>query len=438
MSSNPNGADRTSSGAYAVYVLLLLVVANTLSYADRHLFSILIPAIKAEFGLGDALLGFIGGPAFIISYVLLTIPLARLADRWSRRGVLAISAALWSMATAACGLAGNVALLGASRVLVGVGEAGGLPPSQAMVSELFSARVRSTALGVLASATYFGLVLGLTGGAAIASIWGWRAAFFTLALPGIPLALLIWLTGPARAAASDRDPVPSATRGETMWATTRACWSIPSLRLLALGMGVFNIFGYAGAIWMPAYFMRSHGMTVVEAGTWLGIGAAFGGVAGSLASGAIVDALRPRDERWQLRVPALAFLCAFPLSILMLLIPAGTVVAVAGTDVPVVALISTVTSFLASVWAGPSFGAATRLVRPDQRAQAAALLVVVINIMGSACGPLIAGAVSDALAGRFGQEALRYSLLALSFLIAVGGLLFWAASNRYVADLGSN
>jgi len=105
--------------------------------------------------------------------------------------------------------------------------------------------------------------------------------------------------------------------------------------------------------------------------------------------------------------------------------------------VPVVALIS-VTSFLASVWAGPSFGAATRLVRPDQRAQAAALLVVVINIMGSACGPLIAGAVSDALAGRFGQEALRYSLLTLSFLIAVGGLLFWAASNRYVADLGSN
>jgi MFS family permease len=426
-------ADASSwSRTYAVYVLALLLAANTLSYADRHLFSVLIPAIKADFGIGDAALGFIGGPAFIISYVLFTLPLARLADRWSRRGVIAVSATLWSVATAACGVAGNVWQLATARVTVGVGEAGGLPPSQAIISGLFGPERRSSALGVLASSTYLGLVLGLTGGATIASLWGWRAAFIALAAPGIPVALLLWFTGPGQL----RDAAPPARAGgDTMWATTRRCWSIPSFRLLALGVGAFNIFGYAGAIWMPAYFMRSHGMSMIEAGAWLGMGAAAGGIAGSLASGALVDALRPRDERWQLRVPALGFICSFPLFIVMLLLPSGAAVAIGRAGIPLVALLSVFTGFLASLWAGPSFGAAARLVRPQERAQATALLVVIINIMGSAVGPLIAGLVSEALTARFAEEALRYSLLALSGLTVVGGLLFWRASDHYPADL---
>jgi len=189
---------QSSSPPYRFYVLMLLLAANTLSYADRHLFSILIPAIKEEFGASDSLMGLIGGPAFILSYVLLSMPLARLADRWSRRRVLALSATLWSLATAACGAAASVTQLALSRVIVGVGEAGGMPPSQSMIADLYDERRRSGALGVLASGTYFGLVLGLLGGAAVASVWGWRAAFFALALPGLPIALLVWLTGPRR------------------------------------------------------------------------------------------------------------------------------------------------------------------------------------------------------------------------------------------------
>jgi len=421
-----------SSTRYAVYVLVLLLAANTLSYADRHLFAILIPAIKSDFGATDGMLGLIAGPGFIVSFVLFTIPLARLADHWSRRKVLAIAAVTWSVATALCGLATGMATLATARLVVGIGEAGGMPPSQSMIAQLFSLRRRATALGALAASTYFGLVLGLAGGGAIAGAWGWRTAFLLLALPGIPLALLVWLTGPRR---MPRAPDVAKPADESMVAALRACWAIPSLRLLGVGMGIFNIFGYAGAIWMPAYFMRSHGMTMVQAGAWLGFGAAVGGIIGSFASGAIVDALSRHDERWQLRVPALGLMLAFPLLIVMLLLPGGASVTLLGHIVPTVALISLVAGSLSSLWMGPSFAAAARVVAPDRRAQATAMLVVIINVLGSACGPLVAGFVSDALTTRFADEALRYSLLAMSVLALVGGLIFWRAATHYPRDL---
>jgi MFS family permease len=427
------GQAKSYGSGYSLYILLLLLAINALSYADRHVFSVLIPSIKAEFGATDALLGLIGGPGFIVSYVLFSMPLARLADRWSRRGVLTLAATLWSAATAACGAAGGMIQLGIARLVVGIGEAGGLPPAQSMLSDLYDERRRSSAMGVLSSATYLGVVLGLAGGAAVAHIWGWRAAFFALAAPGFPLALLLWATGPRRhkAVASPATAAPS----ESLWASIRRFWAIRSLRLLALGVGTFNIFGYAAAVWKPAFFMRSHGMTMVEAGTWLGIGAAIGGITGSLLSGVIVDALRDRGEAWQLRVPAIAFLASFPLFMIMYLLPGGAAVTVGGMRIPGVALLSVLTGMMSAMWAGPAFGAAARLVAPHHRAQATAMLVVIINVIGSAFGPVIGGAVSDLLTSQFGKEALRISLMSLSVLTVAGGLLFWRASVHYPADL---
>ena len=431
----PQTPERGSRPAYCLYILLLVFLLNSLSYADRNLFSILIPAIKAEFGISDSLLGLIGGPGFIISYVLFSMPLARLADRWSRRGVLALAATLWSAATAMCGAAGNAAQLAMARFAVGIGEAGGLPPSQSILASTFSEKRRSAAMGVLASSTYFGLILGLLGGAAVAAEWGWRAAFLALALPGFPLALLIWFTGPKR---EKQDVTPGAGQsGPGFLASVRMFWGIKSLRLIAVGVGTFNIFGYAGAVWMPAYFMRSHGMSVIEAGAWLGIGAAIGGITGSVAAGAIVDRLRVRGEHWQLRLPAIAFLLAFPQNIAMYMLPGGAGINVAGNHVPGVALIAIVSGFLAASWAGPSFSAAAKLVAPSQRAQATAMLIVVINVIGSMVGPSLSGLVSDLLVGRMGEESLRYSLLIMSLLTLAGGMLFWRASTHYPRDLAA-
>lgn len=428
----PPREQRPARPAYALYILLLLVAINSLSYADRHVFSVLLPAIKAEFGATDSLLGLIGGPGFVVSYVLFSMPLARLADRWSRRGILTLSATLWSAATAACGAAGNMLHLGIARLMVGIGEAGGLPPAQSILADLYDEKRRSSAMGVLASATYIGLVLGLTGGAAVGALWGWRWAFFALAIPGFPLAVLLWLTGPRR---SKSGRIPGTEPSETLLNAARRFWAIPSLRLLGLGVGTFNVFGYAGAVWMPAFFMRSHGMTIVEAGSWLGIGAAVGGITGSMLSGLIVDRLRVRSETWQLRVPAIAFLLAFPIHIVMFTLPGGAAVHIGDFRVPGIAMLSLLTGMMAAMWAGPAFGAAARLVLPHQRAQATAMLVVIINVIGSAVGPVLGGLVSDALSGNFGVESLRISLLSLSILTIFGGLLFWRAATHYPKDL---
>lgn len=418
------------SRPYAVYVLVLLVLASTLSNADRHVVSALLPAIKAEFGLSNAMLGLIAGPSLIVPYVLLTMPLARLADRWSRRSVLAGAVFVWSLASAVCGLAANAAQLTAARLVVGMGEAGGGPAAQSLVATLFDRR-RTLAMGVLSSGVYLGILVGLAGGAALAAIGGWRMAFLALAAPGIPLAFLLWRTGPRR----KRDVTVAAPPAESSVAVLVRCLRIRSLIFLSVGMGLFNIFGYAAATWLPSYFTLSHGLSMTEAGAWMGVGAAAGGVAGSLASGVIVDALLPRDQRWQLRIPAIGLLLSFPLCLIMFTLPGGSAVAIAGQTVPLVALLSLVTGFLNSLWMGPSYAALARIVPAHLRAQAVGLLAIVINVMGSLLGPPIAGVVSDGLAMQFGAEALRYSLLTMSLLVVVGGLMIWRAATYYQGDI---
>jgi MFS family permease len=286
-------------------------------------------------------------------------------------------------------------------------------------------------MGVLASGTYFGILVGLAGGAAIADRWGWRAAFLALAAPGIPVALLIWLTGPRRRKQIDA----KAQTQDSVLTVLRRCLRIRSLVLLSLGMGVYVIYGYGAATWLPSYFILSHGMSMTQAGMWLGMGSAAGGITGSLASGAIVDALRPRDQRGQLWVPAFGILLSFPLLVAMLLLPGGAALAVGGHSIPLVAVLAVTTSFLSALWMGPSYAALARLLPLELRGQAIGLLVIVINVMGSLLGPPIAGGVSDLLAAPFGPESLRYSLLTMSVLILVGGLIVWRAASHYQAEM---
>lgn len=415
-----------SSRGYAVYILVLLLALLSLSYADRYLFSILIPAIKAEFGTSDAVLGLIAGPGFTVSFILFTMPLARLADLWSRRRVLALSAIVWSAATAACGLALAIWQIAAARFVVGVGEAGAMPPSQSIVASLFTEKRRSSALGVLTAAPYIGTVAGLAGGGTLAAMVGWRDAFLWLALPGIPLALLVLVTGPRRVAT-----VAGSAAQTSGLSVLKRCWSIRSLRWLALGAGVYNIFGYAGATWLPSYFMRSHGMTLIEAGAWLGVGSAAGGVAGTIASGLLIDLLRERDLRWQLWLPASALLLSFPMTLAMLSVPGGAT----WGGMPIVAVISVVTGFLSATWFGPSLAAVAGLVAPSDRAQASAVLVMVVSVVGSLVGPVVAGLASQWLTPRYGDEALRYGLLVMSFIILASSFLFWRAASTYRDDL---
>lgn len=419
---------REARSGYAVYILVLLVTLISLSYADRYLFSILIPAIKEEFGASDAVLGLIAGPGFMVSFLLFSLPVARLADRWSRRKVLAISAVVWSSATAACGLAGNVTQIAISRVMVGLGESGAMPAAQSLVASLFSEKRRSTAIGVLSSATFLGAMVGFGGGGMLAGMLGWREAFWLLAAPGLPLAILLWVTGPKRAhmpVQESSEPQKSARE------VLRFCWNSRALRYMAIGAGLYNIFGYAAAIWMPSYLIRSHDMSVMEAGIWLGFGSSGSGVIGAIASGFFIDRLRRYSMRWQLMFPGLMLLISFPLTLSMMLVANGLQVG----NLPVVALLMVANGFFSAMWLGPSLAAVASLAAPRDRAQAAAIVLMSVTLIGSIFGPVIAGIASEILTPQFGEEALRYGLFVVSLFVLGAAICFFIGSKHYVREI---
>lgn len=412
--------------AYSVYILILLLITLSLSHADRYLFSILMPAIKGEFGASDTVLGLIAGPGFMISYLLLALPVARLADRWSRRKTLAICAAVWSGATAACGLSANVAQIAVSRVMVGAGEAGAMPIAQSLISSLFSDKRRSTALGILSASSFIGALVGFGGGGVLAEMLGWRETFLVLAVMGPPLALLLWITGPNRNKAAvvvEREETSSAMD------ILRFCWNSRALRTIAIAGGLYNIFGFAAAIWVPSYFMRSHGLTVMETGIWLGFASSGAGVIGAMVSGVVVDKLRPRSARWQMLVPAVALFISVPLTLSMLLVTGGAQLA----GLPLVALISVANGFFGAMWLGPSLAAISTLAPARDRSQAAAVVLMTIGMIGSILGPLIAGVVSESLTATFGEESLRYALVTIS-LFVIASASCYAFGSKYYAE----
>lgn len=415
---------------YALYILILLVAIISLSYADRYLFSILMPAIKEEFGASDTVLGLIAGPGFMVTFLLLSLPVARLADRWSRRKVLAICAIVWSSATAACGMAGNVTQIALSRAMVGAGESGAMPAAQSMVASLFSEKRRSTAIGVLSASTFIGAVIGFGGGGVLAETLGWRETFLLLAAPGIPLAILLWFTGPKREnMVVQESSEPQKSTREVL----RFCWNSRALRYVSIGAGFYTIFGYAGAIWMPSYLIRSHDMSVMEAGIWLGFGSSSSGVVGAIASGFIIDRLLRRSTRWQLMFPGVMLLISFPLTLSMMMVAGGLRVA----DMPVVALLSVANGFFSAMWLGPSLAAIASLASPKDRAQAAAIILMTVTMIGSIFGPMIAGIASEVLTPQFGEEALRYGLVVVSLFVLAASICFFVGSKHYAREIAA-
>jgi MFS family permease len=416
---------------YVAYVVAILTLSNVLSYTDRQVFAILLPSIKEEFQASDAVMGLLGGPAFMIAYVLFSLPLAALADRTSRRAVLAFSVMTWSAATAWCGIASSILQLTFGRIGVGIGEAGGSPPAQSLISSTVSAHNRSLALGVFTTGTYLGVVAGMWGGAALDSAIGWHNTFLVLAVPGMIVALLIYTTLPRRTG----QLAVAATH--SMLAVIRYCWAIKSLRCIMLGAGIMNIFTFGLGVWMPSYLLRSHGLSLLEAGFWNGITAAFGGIIGSLAGGHLADRMSAKNQKSQLQIPALGMALAAPFFAMQLLWPVEWVWYFKGETIPLVALLTLPASFFMGLWMPAAFGAIQNIVRIEFRAQAAACLIVVLFLFGGTIGPIFTGFISDYLTPIVGEEALRYAMLSSIVTLLVGAAIFLWGARYYPNDLAN-
>jgi MFS family permease len=412
------------SRAYLRYALGLLCLVYVVNFVDRQILAILLQSIKEDLALSDTQLGLLSGTAFGIFYATLGVPIARIADRVSRKWVIAVCLALWSAMTALCGTAAGFASLLVYRIGVGVGEAGGSPPAHSLISDYFPPERRATALAIFSLGVPFGILLGFLAGGFLNEALGWRAAFVVVGLPGVILAAIV--------AATLREPPRGHSEGLTSSGPSPSAWRViaflfesRSFRHLSFASALYAFVGYSVISWAPSFLIRSHGMSAGEAGAWLSLVIGIGGGIGNYAGGVLADRWAERDPRGRALLPALSMACAFPFSVGIWL-----------TDSRALALVLLVApTALGLMYQAPAFAVTQFLATPRMRATAAAVLLFVINIIGLALGPWATGALSDALAPRAGADSLRYALCAVSFLLAWSALHFFLASRSLAGDL---
>jgi MFS family permease len=400
---------------YAYYVLGLLTLCYVANVVDRsQVLAASLQAIKREFNATDAQLGILSGLPFAIFYSFLGIPLAAWADRSSRRNVLAWSCALWSAATGLCGMAVNFAMLFSSRVFTAIGEAGGSPPSHSLISDYFPKLKRGTAFSIYALAVPIGTSIGAAVGGWGTQHIGWRQTFYLVGFPGLALALLVRATviEAPRGYADFGGHAPAKAKAPPVGEVLRFMFKRPSFFHLSLAAALHSVVWYASGAFNNAFFQRSHALTASQAGYWISLFSAVGGV-GTFAGGYLADKLSKvnNDRRWYLWVPGIATLLCVPFQFFAYLSPNMSAV------LPTFGAMT----FMAAVFFGPSF-AMTQAISPlRMRSVATSLLLLVQTLIGQGIGPWLAGFISDSLRPSMGTGSLRYSL------VIVGLVNIWAA-----------
>lgn len=407
-----------ASRAYAMYVLGVLLIVYTFNFIDRIVLGVLVPPIKAELGLTDTQLGLLGGTAFALFYTALGIPIGWLADRFNRVWIMTAALALWSAFTAACGLATNFTQLFLARLGVGVGEAGGVAPAYSFIADYFPPSQRARALGVHAFGIPIGSALGLFAGGMIASLVDWRTAFFILGISGLVIAPLQLFTvrEPARGGLDVQSAAPRSK--PSLAHVARVLARKPAFWGLSVAAASSSIMGYGMFFWLPSFFVRSFGLTLMQVSVYFGAIMLVGGVAGVWLGGQLADRYGAARKAAYALVPAVALILIVPFY----------VIGVLGDGFSWAFVIFVIPTGLSLVWLGPTISAIQHLVPPDMRALASAIFLFVNNLIGLGLGSLIIGALSDALAVRFGAESLRYAILSgTSFYVLAAALFFWSS-----------
>jgi MFS family permease len=416
---------RTGGTAGGGRVLAILLLAYIFNFIDRQIIGVLAVPIKAELQLSDTQLSLMGGIAFALFYSGIAIPVAWLADRKSRVNIIAFSVALWSAFTAVCGLAQNFWHLFLARMGVGIGEAGGVAPSYALISDFFPKERRARALALFSLGIPIGSALGVFFGGWIASNLDWRSAFLIVGLAGLPAALLVKLgiREPVRggfdsADGSASEPAPPfLTVAKTLAAT-------PSFWLLSFGAASGSILGYGLIFWLPSFFSRSFDLELIEVSWFYGSIVLIGGVAGTYLGGWFGDRTGPENPGAYALVPAICFLIAAPAFAFGLFAPSLTIAWV----------LFAIGQMLALAWLGPVIAAVQHIVPPNMRATASASFLFINNLIGIGFGIFFLGFMSDRMTAAHGADSLQYSILyGLGFYL-LSALLYFFASRRLKQD----
>jgi len=406
-------AARPARGAWLVLAILCFVYV--LNFLDRQLLSILAKPIQDDLSVTDGQLGLIGGLYFALFYCTLAIPVGWLADRTNRVKVLSLACALWSAATAACGMAANYPQLVLARMTVGIGEAGGVPPSYAIISDYFPPGRRGTALGLFNLGPPIGQALGVAFGASIAAAYSWRTAFVTIGIVGIVTAAIVFLfvREPKR---GRLDPAPATAEPALFWETCRMFFARPVLALVALASGITQIVTYATLNFTTLFLMREKGMTLEEVAIWYALLVGIGCGGGIYLSGRLVDLFGQRSKRAYAYIPAVGLTLAIPFFIGFVWAP-GWPLALAFLAGPMC---------LNYFYLSPAVALVQQEVRPNQRVLSGALLLLVMNLIGLGLGPTYLGAMSDWFRTDFPDNSLQMAFYTLVPFYLVAVLLFLA------------
>lgn len=406
------------------YVLFVLTAVYTLNIADRFVVSTLIEPIKQEFLLSDGAVGLLTGAAMAVFYVAAGVPLGLLADRTSRKRMIVVALTAWSALTAACGLTQSFWQLLVARIGVGVGEAGGTPPSQSLLSDKFPPRARGFAMTLFAVGAAAGAALGSSLGGWISDNYGWRMVLISFGALGLPLALIVALTvrEPKRGRLDVVEPVGTISLGDTL----RFVRTQRSLLHILAGSMVVTYWGWGLVWWTPAFLLRSHGFTLSESGATLGLMHGIGGTAVTLATALAMHRLADSPSRKQARFVALTTL-------------AGTIpsiIAYATTSASLAIWMLWLFVPLTYLYIGPTLALAQNLVRANMRSQTCAFVVFVANVANLAIAPLLIGALSDWLGPRLEDptESLRIILAFTALTGFWGAWHYWAAGASIDAD----
>ncbi|HIF08846.1 MAG TPA: MFS transporter [Sneathiellales bacterium] len=409
------GASLEVTEGYRRYVLFMLLMVFTFSHVDRHILAAVLELVKDDLDLSDTQLGFLTGFAFALFYATLAMPMAMWADRHSRKNLIIFSLSVWSLLTMVCGLTTNFIQLAVARIGVSIGEAGSSPPSHSMIADIYPPERRATAMAMLAIGVNIGLAIGFSFGAWVGEHYGWQMAFFAVGGPGLLLALLLKFTlrEPPRGHADGLSETAGQLKRDVplLKEVFARFWKIKSLRHLIAG-ATLNVFvAYGVVAWTSSFLIRSHGMSISEAGFWIATIAGFGGFAGTLVGGYLSDQVGRNDARRRMWLLAAAAVIMTPFYVAFLLV-GNTQLALMLWTVPI---------FIGHFYLPATFAMVQGLAPLRMRSVSAAILFFVLNIIGLGLGPQSVGVLSDMLAPDLGSDSLRYAML------MAGTATLWAA-----------
>jgi predicted MFS family arabinose efflux permease len=403
----------TAPAAAAWVVLGILCFVYVLNFLDRQLLSILAKPIQDSLHVSDSQLGLIGGLYFALFYCFISIPVGWLADKTNRVHVLSLACAIWSAATMGCGLAATYPQLVIARMAVGIGEAGGVPPSYAIISDYFPPGRRGTALGLFNLGPPIGAALGVAFGASIAAQFGWRQAFLVLGSVGLFAALAVFLiVREPRRGGLDR---PAVTDEKSSFTQTLVMFlSRPSLMLAALGSGATQFITYGAGNFTVLFLMREKGMTLDQVAIYYALIVGIAMSAGIFVSGRVIDRFARRSKPAYALVPAASLVLAVPFYLAFVWAPSW----------PLALIFLIGPTFLNYFYLSSAVTLVQEEVRPDQRVMSGALLLLIMNMIGLGFGPTYVGAASDYFRASYPDHSLQMALYTLTPFYGLAVILF--------------